>query len=142
MWKIVSKIHSNKRSKAKHPDYMEVVHINFNLSKENRFEWDFPMKIEYEHFQQMKIKYATFVSDKSYAELAEMFDDLFKFRNSRIEELIRVLWGQEPIKQIANKVGEVIADVWPMQLVLRDKMAELKGLTLDQVNAVSGGTTQ
>jgi hypothetical protein len=29
-----------------------------------------------------------------------------------------------------------------MQLVLRDKMAELKGLTLDQVNAVSGGTTQ
>jgi hypothetical protein len=71
-----------------------------------------------------------------------MFDDLFKFRNSRIEELIRVLWGQEPIKQIANKVGEVIADVWLMQLVLRDKMAELKGLTLDQVNAVSGGTTQ
>ncbi len=121
---------------------MEVVHINFRLSEEDHFEWDFPMKIDYDHFQQMKIKYARYVNGKSYEELAEMFNDLFKFRNSRIDQLIRVLWGHEPLKQIADKVCERIADAWPMQLVLRDKMAELKGLTLDQVNAVSGGTTQ
>jgi hypothetical protein len=39
------------------------------------------------------------------------------------------------MKQIADKIGAIIAEVWPMQLVLRDKMAELKGLTLDQVNS-------
>ncbi len=131
----MKKARSNEAKEAKHPGYREVVHIKLRFSEKDRFEWDFPMEITYEHFQQIKLRHAKFVSGRSYEELAEMFNDLFKFRNSRIDELIRVLWGHEPMKQIADKIGEIIAEVWPMQLVLRDKMAELKGLTLDQVNS-------
>ncbi len=94
------------------------------------------MVIEYEHYQQMRRTYAGHINDKSHEELADTFQDLLKFRNRRIDELVRAVWGHEPLAQTAGKVCEIVADVWPMQLVLRGKMAELKGLTLDQVNAV------
>ncbi len=60
----------NRATKAarrtKHPGYLEVVEINLDFGGEDRFEWKFPLVIEYEHYQQMKRTYAGHINGKSY----------------------------------------------------------------------------
>ena len=122
--------------------YREVLEIRLDFGGEDKFHWKYPVEIKHEHFQVMKKRYERIVEGKSYEELDEMFQDLFKYRNSVIDKLVYAVWGHETFEQITGKVGEIIVDCWPMQLLLRERMAQLKGLTLEDVNGVAGGTIQ